>query len=124
MVVVGRAEVWHAGEDLAAAHLERLGWQLLDRNWTCPVGELDIVAVEPGSEPVVVFCEVKTRRGLGFGTPLEAITPAKVAKLREVALHWLKAQPTPARHIRFDGVGVLLARDAAPVITHCRGIGS
>jgi len=124
VICVGRAEVWHAGEDLAAAHLQRLGWQVLDRNWTCPVGELDIVAIEPGPEAVVVFCEVKTRRGLGFGTPLEAITPAKVAKLREVALHWLRARPVPVPHIRFDGLGVLLPRDAQPVITHCRGIGS
>ena len=124
MISVGRAEVWHAGEDLAAAHLQRLGWQVLDRNWTCPAGELDIIAIEPGPEAVVVFCEVKTRRGLGFGSPLEAITPAKVAKLREVALYWLRAQPAGVPHIRFDGVGVLLPRDASPVITHCRGIGS
>ncbi|MFZ0529203.1 MAG: YraN family protein [Propionicimonas sp.] len=121
---MGRAEVWHAGEDLAAAHLEHLGWRVIDRNWTCSAGELDIVALEPGTEPVVVFCEVKTRRGLAFGAPLEAITAAKVAKLREVALHWLRAQPAPVHHIRFDGVGVLLRTDAAPLVTHCRGIGS
>ena len=120
---MGRAEVWHVGEELAAAHLERLGWRILDRNWRCPAGELDIVALEPGPEPVVVFCEVKCRSGLGFGPPLEAITARKVAKLREVALHWLRAQPGAVPHIRFDGVGVLLARNAAPVITHVPGIG-
>lgn len=120
---MGRAEVWHAGEELAAQYLTGLGWQVLDRNWRCPAGELDIVALAPGREPVVVFCEVKCRRGLGFGPPLEGITAAKVAKLREVALHWLRAQPTPVAHIRFDGLGVLLGRDAPPVITHVSGIG-
>ncbi|MGC3993704.1 MAG: YraN family protein [Propionicimonas sp.] len=118
-----RAEVWHAGEELAVAHLERLGWRILERNWRCPAGELDIVALQPGREPVVVFCEVKCRTGLGFGPPLEAITAHKVAKLREVALHWLRAQPTAVGRIRFDGVGVLLTRDAPPVITHVPGIG-
>ncbi|MCA0307584.1 MAG: YraN family protein [Actinobacteria bacterium] len=118
-----RAEVWHVGEELAAAHLQRLGWRILERNWRCPAGELDIVALEPGPEPVVVFCEVKCRTGLGFGPPLEGITTAKVAKLKQVALHWLRAQPSPVRHIRFDGVGVLLTRGAPPVITHVPGIG-
>ena len=120
---MGRAEVWRVGEQLAAAHLERLGWRILDRNWRCPAGELDIVALEPGPEPVVVFCEVKCRSGLGFGPPLEAITSRKVAKPREVALHWLRAQPGPVPHVRFDGVGVLLARDTLPVITHVPGVG-
>lgn len=118
-----RAEVWHVGEELAAAHLQRLGWRILERNWRCPAGELDIVALEPGPEPVVVFCEVKCRTGLGFGPPLEGITTAKVAKLKQVALHWLRVQPCPVRHIRFDGVGVLLTRGAPPVITHVPGIG-
>ena len=120
---MGRAEVWHTGEELAVRHLERLGWRILERNWRCPAGELDIVALQPGPEPVVVFCEVKCRRGLAFGQPLEGITAAKLAKLRELALHWLRAQPAPVAHIRFDGVGVLLARNAEPVITHVPGIG-
>lgn len=118
-----RSEVWHFGEELAAQYLAGLGWRVLERNWRCPAGELDIVALDPGPEPVVVFCEVKCRSGLGFGAPLEGITTAKVAKLREVALHWLRAQPAPVAHIRFDGVGVLLGRDVPPVITHVPGIG-
>jgi putative endonuclease len=122
-MAMGRAEVWHVGEELAARYLIGLGWQVLERNWRCPAGELDIVALEPGREPVVVFCEVKCRSGLGFGPPIEAITTAKVAKLREVALHWLRAQPAPVGHIRFDGVGVLLSREAPPIITHVPGIG-
>ncbi len=120
---MGRAEVWHVGEELAARYLTGLGWRVLERNWRCPAGELDIVAIDPLPEPVVVFCEVKCRTGLGFGPPLEAITATKVAKLREVALHWLRAQPVPVAHIRFDGVGVLLSREAPPIITHVPGIG-
>lgn len=121
---MGSRDVWRAGEDLAAIYLSGIGWELLDRNWRCSAGELDIIAVEPGSPSVVVFCEVKCRRGLGYGDPLEAITPAKQAKLREVALHWLRGHERAVPRIRFDGVGILLPRDSPPVITHVRGIGS
>jgi putative endonuclease len=119
---VDRAEVWHIGEDLAAAHLTRIGWRILDRNWRCAAGELDIIAVQPGLPSVVVFCEVKCRRGTGYGQPLEAITAAKLAKLRQLALHWLQQQDRPTPRIRFDGIGVLLRRDAPPVIEHLQGI--
>lgn len=118
-----RSEVWQLGEELAVNHLQRLGWQILDRNWRCPAGELDIVALEPAAEPVIVFCEVKCRTGLGFGTPLEAITTQKVAKLRELAQYWLRSSARLASHLRFDGIGVLLSVGAPPVLTHVRGIG-
>ena len=120
---MGTQEVWHAGEDLAAAYLAGLGWQVLARNWRCPAGELDIIAIEPGSPPVLVFCEVKCRRGLGFGAPLEAITAAKRAKLRDLALLWLREQSRPVPRFRIDGLGVLLPREGHPQITHLRGIG-
>lgn len=115
-------EVWHAGEDLAAAHLARLGWRILARNWRCPAGELDIIAVEPGRSPVLVICEVKTRRGTRFGLPVEAITAAKVAKLRQLALHWLGEQDRGVGEIRFDAIGVLLQGSQAASIDHRRGI--
>lgn len=121
---MGTKHVWQAGEELATRYLSELGWEILARNWRCPAGELDIVALQPGQRPVVVFCEVKCRRSFAYGTPLEAITAAKVAKLREVALHWLRAQDHPIPHIRFDGVGVLLPFDGQPQVTHVRGIGS
>lgn len=121
---MGTAQVWHQGEDVAARHLAALGWRILDRNWRCPAGELDIVAVESGPEPVLVFCEVKCRRGLGYGTPLESITARKIAKLREVGLHWLRAAESSYRHVRIDGIGVLLSPSGPPVIRHVRGIGS
>ena len=82
----------------------RAGWAVLDRNWRCREGELDLV-VARGS--VVVFCEVKTRRGGAFGEPVEAVTPAKVRRLRTLASRWLAAraaagQPARAGELRFD----------------------
>jgi putative endonuclease len=118
---VEKRAVGQAGERLAAEYLTGLGWGILARNWRCAAGELDIIAWEPPG--VVVFCEVKCRRGAGFGPPLESITAAKQAKLRELALHWLREQPAAVPRFRIDGIGVLAAPGAAPVITHVRGIG-
>lgn len=119
---MGRAEVWHTGEDLAAAHLERLGWKVLERNWRCPDGEVDIIAVQPGSPPVVVFCEVKCRRSTAFGQPVEAITAVKLAKLRQLVQAWLQQFDRPVPRVRLDAIGVLLD-PSGPRINHLRGIG-
>lgn len=119
---MNRAEVWRTGEELAAAHLLGLGWRILERNWRCAAGELDIIAVQPGRPEVLVFCEVKCRRGTAYGRPVEAITEAKIAKLRQLALHWLQAHNRPTPSLRFDGIGVLLPRDAPAEIDHLQGI--
>ena len=66
------------GERIAAAHLIAAGMTILDRNWRCPEGEIDIVARDGDA---LVVCEVKTRRGNGFGGPLEAINPVKAQRL-------------------------------------------
>ena len=80
------------GEDLACAELERQGLQVLERNWRCRLGEIDIVAAEAGPTGLtLVFCEVKCRSGLGFGHPLEAITYAKMRTLRQLAAVWMRA---------------------------------
>lgn len=101
-----RRRVGERGEQLAAEELQCRGMTVLDRNWTCPVGEIDIVAEElVDGHRTVVFCEVKCRTGLGFGDPLEAITWAKRRKLRQLAGQWL-AQTEQAPHaIRLDAVG-------------------
>lgn len=110
------------GERCAVRYLESLGLEIVERNWRCPRGELDIVAFDP-SDDTLVFVEVKTRSGPGFGSPLEAITYAKARRLYQLALLWLGSSGRRARHIRVDGVGVLFGA-GAPQISHIRGIAS
>lgn len=105
------------GEDVAARHLAAVGFQLLARNWRCPAGEIDIVARDGD---VLVVCEVKTRRSSAYGAPAEAITGRKVAKLRELALLWLRENPGP-RVVRFDVVSVRPQPAGPAAVTHLRG---
>jgi putative endonuclease len=103
------------GEDIAAAALVTKGYLILDRNWRCPLGELDIVAAD-GAE--TVFVEVKTRSGLGFGHPFESVTPVKLARLRRLAAAWCEAHPGEHDRIRIDAIAVLLAGRAEPTVEH------
>ncbi|MGA4669874.1 YraN family protein [Propionibacteriaceae bacterium Y1923] len=105
------------GEAQACAFLERLGWQVLEHNWRCRVGEVDLVAREP--DGTIVLVEVRTRSGLGYGTPLESITRAKQAKLREL-VHWWRREHPVAAPVRVDAIGVLRTRTGVE-ITHLRG---
>ncbi len=107
------------GEDVAARYVQDAGWRLLDRNWRGPDGELDIVAMD-GSALVTV--EVKTRRGVGFGYPAEAVTPRKVARLRRLTAQWVAAHDARPRSIRIDVIGVLLPRSGAARVEHLVGI--
>lgn len=105
----GRLAVW--GEEQAESHYRASGYRILDRNWRCAVGELDLVVQGPGADGPTVFVEVKTRRGTAFGTPLEAVTTAKCRRLRRAAATWLADQRdgTTGRHwaqVRFDVVAV------------------
>ena len=117
------------GEDVAARHLAAAGFTVLARNWRCREGEVDIVARDGD---VLVVCEVKTRRDVGFGTPLEAVTPAKAARLRRLAARWLADQRAGARpgspeeferyaEVRFDVVSVLRPLRGPAVVEHVRG---
>jgi putative endonuclease len=112
------------GEDLACAELERQGLQVLERNWRCRLGEIDIVAAEAGADGLtMVFCEVKCRSGLGFGHPLEAITFTKRRTLRQLAAVWMRQHRVKASAIRLDAVGVVLAPGEEPSVTHVRAVG-
>lgn len=111
------------GEDRAAGYVEDIGWEVVERNWRCRAGELDIVAREPRTD-TLVFIEVKTRSGLGYGTPLEAITPAKVARLRGLAVAWLQEHGVRARRLRVDAIGILMPGSEEMQLTHVRGIGA
>lgn len=108
------------GEDLAARHLTQAGLVVLERNWRCPIGEIDIVARD-GDELVV--CEVKTRSGLEFGSPLEAVTPAKTQRLGRLALAWMEARDVRAKKIRIDVIGVVRRPPHEPRVEHLRGVG-
>jgi putative endonuclease len=103
-----------AGEDAVAAWYSNAGYALLDRNWRCREGELDLVVARDGA---VVFCEVKTRRGTAFGAPFEAVTLTKQRRIRTLALRWLSQHPEyRAPELRFDVASVLAAPGTAPVI--------
>lgn len=111
------------GEQLAADHLAAAGLVVLDRNWRCRDGELDIVARD-GDD--LVFVEVKTRSSLSFGTPAEAVDRVKAARIRQLALRWLAAarerEPGLAwSSVRFDVVSVLRVRSGPPQISVVRG---
>ena len=105
------------GERIAAAYLTRAGLRVLERNWRCREGELDIVAREGTA---LVFCEVKTRRGTGFGHPVEAVTPTKQRRLRILAQRWLAAHDEHAPDLRFGVVGVLMRPSRPALVRHLR----
>jgi putative endonuclease len=117
-----RAELGAFGEGLAAQHLQSAGLQIVSRNWRCRYGELDIVATEPDSR-TVVFVEVKTRSGDGFGGVAEAVTHAKVRRLRRLASLWLAGQDQRWAGVRIDVIGVRVGRSAEPELTHVVGVG-
>lgn len=112
-------DVGTRGEDLAAEFLESTGMVLLDRNWRSRYGELDLVA-QDGND--LVFVEVKTRTGLGYGTPAEAVTRTKADRIRRLAGQWLAEQDRRWPHLRVDVVTVLLRRGYAPTVTHLRQV--
>ena len=108
------------GEASAARFLVGLGMVVLDRNWRCELGELDLV-LRDGA--VLVFCEVKTRASAAFGGPLEAVTPAKVARLRRLAARWMRDHDVRADEVRLDLVGVQLDVTGPGRFEHVRGVG-
>jgi putative endonuclease len=108
MVVAGRGALGGRGEDAAVAWYHGASYEVLDRNWRCPEGELDVVARSAQGD-VLVFCEVKTRSSDRFGSPFEAVTPAKQRRVRKLATLWLRsASSGGARYerIRFDVAAV------------------
>jgi putative endonuclease len=92
-----------AGEDLAAEWYERMGYRVVDRNWRCRLGEIDLVCRSGG---LLVVCEVKTRTSDAFGAPEEAVTAAKQRRLRRLGARWLSEHRVRATVVRFDVVSV------------------
>ena len=95
------------GEDLAARHYRHLGYEVLDRNWRSPTGELDLV-VRDGA--TIVFSEVKARRTDRFGPAASAVTVEKQRRIRQLAVEWLRANELRADSIRFDVVAITGSR--------------
>ena len=113
--VLGRA-----GEQAAVSYLEGCGFRILDRNWRSADGEIDIVAVE---RHTLVVCEVKTRSGTRYGTPLEAVTRKKRSRLRRLAVCWVLANGVLFDEVRVDVVEVLKDERGGFSLDHIRGVG-
>jgi putative endonuclease len=109
------------GERLACRYLTDLGFTIVERNWRCARGEIDIVAVD-GS--CLVICEVKTRRSEAFGAPFEAVTPTKARRLRRLAGLWLAQATQDLRRgddLRIDVISILRPTGGHARVEHLRG---
>lgn len=113
-----RDELGRRGEDLAAEFLTERGFVVLSRNWRCRDGELDLVVTD---RTRLVVCEVKTRAGLGFGDPAEAVTPAKAARIRRLTAAWLTAHRVRWCEIRFDVLAVVCPPEGPATVEHLQG---
>jgi putative endonuclease len=106
------------GEDLAARFLEQQGLVVLSRNWRCRHGEVDLVATDADK---LVVCEVKTRSGIRFGEPAEAVTGRKAARIRRVTQAWLASHRMGWVEVRFDVLAVLAEPGRPVTVQHYRG---
>src|SRR3954454_23694004 len=107
------------GERVAQRFLLAQGMSVLSRGWRCRYGEIDIVAVDGDC---LVVCEVKTRRSVLAGTPLDAVTPKKLARLRRLGAAWLAEHGGGYPEVRIDVVAVLVPRRGGPRVEHVRGL--
>ena len=121
MTTLTRTQLGALGEQLAVGHLSSLGLRIMARNWRCRYGEIDVIAEDTGR--TVVFVEVKTRTGDGFGGLAQAVTPQKVRRLRRLAGVWLAGQEQRWPAIRLDVIGVRVGRRREPEVFHLKGVG-
>lgn len=119
VVMKMKDELGRRGEVLAADYLEDRGIRVIDSNWRCPRGEIDLVALD-GDELVIV--EVKTRRSRRYGDPLEAITAAKAARLRTLAVLWAREHRHVMGGLRIDAVGIIDNGVSEPSLDHLKGV--
>lgn len=103
------------GEDAAARYLELMGYEVIERNWTCPAGEADIIARDGQA---VVFVEVKTRRGIQKGFPSEAVTAEKRRRYEKIAAFFLRGFEEADIPVRFDVIGLLVISEDRAMIKH------
>jgi len=117
--MAAKDDLGRQGEALAAAFLVAAGYDILDRNWRCRQGEIDVVALD-GDE--TVFVEVKTRSSVAYGHPLEAITVQKLARLRRLAAAWCGEHPGARRSIRVDAIAVIAPPGGPVQLEHLRRV--
>lgn len=117
-----RAKIGALGEQLAVEHLRGVGLRVLARNWRCRYGELDVIAADDAAR-AVVFVEVKTRTTDRFGGVEQAVTPAKVRRLRRLAGLWLAQQGGSWAAVRIDVVRIRIGHRRTPEITHIQAVG-
>ena len=103
------------GEHYAAKHLERQGFKIIERNYTCPLGELDLVARKG---PLLVFCEVKTRSTAKMGPPELAVNHGKQRKIVRLAKYYIKNNRLENLQCRFDVVTVQWGEGKKPEVRH------
>lgn len=99
-----RQQIGEAGEKAVVSYLKKKGFKILEQNFTCPAGEIDIIVKD---KKTIVFVEVKTRRSLSYGSARMAITPKKQRKISMAALYYLKTKHKMDQRARFDVVTVL-----------------
>lgn len=98
-VTAGRRALGARGENLAARWYEGHGYTIIERNWRCREGELDIIA---RTGTTIVFIEVKTRSSDAYGSPAAAVTATKQRRIRALALSWLRTHAEHGAELRFD----------------------
>ncbi|WP_327584784.1 YraN family protein [Nonomuraea sp. NBC_00507] len=96
-------ELGKQGEELAVIYLKAKGMEIIERNWRCRYGEIDIIAEEG---PNLVVVEVKTRSSRSHGTALESVSPAKLDRLRVLAAKWLTTQSRTFEAVRVDVIAL------------------
>lgn len=113
-----RREIARRGEDAASAYLERSGFTVVERNWRCGAGEVDIIALDG---PTLVIVEVKTRRTESCGSPEEAVSTAKQRRLARCARAYVSANSLGDCDVRFDVIAIRPLCDDRALLRHHRG---
>ncbi len=113
----GNRKTGELGEEVATNFLTAHGYRILERNFRCKGGEVDIIAREPYNGSLV-FIEVKARRGLSYGVPQLAVTPFKQRQISKAALTWLSKNRLHDTNARFDVIAILLHTDGQHAIDH------
>lgn len=110
-----RKELGERGERASAAFLEKRGMRIVEKNWHCSYGEVDLIAMDGDT---LVFCEVKTRRTTSAGIPEEAITPAKQRRYLKLARVYCSRTHEEYENVRFDAVAIYAFSDSQALLRY------